>query len=672
MKFINTIIGKSVYGVVILFVIQSFLFAQVVENYSMTRSKMWIRANPNGSLERETTMGNTWLLAYPGHWDNRNEAGGGWDAAFVWNVAQVAGEDVGWYYRNGPYDDPDIYAVEQTSLTKNYNLADPTSPEEYLTGIIGSNQFLNNKRHMRYELSGEIMGWSFPKYDDFLIVKCRLTNTDDAAFQNFYYVRSFTPEGPYRPSGVSSGWDVEYFWDADISEEIGFIFYDDTSLPPTGEPPIYTISPGDVTGNKGDPGNIATEGSKDYKLYSPSLYAFSFIKSSITANKNGEQKVWRVITSTSGSAPQEERPPSTFTEMNQWAFVDNFLQTKDQPKMNWIDARNQYQPGDLAGSLYERNPRYYYGIGPYDIAPGESIEWLEIILCGEMDRNITIRGGLSATTNFVSEGLQNLKDNWQAAQNIISNNYQIPAGEIPPPTPADQPNIGNDRELTVEEDSKLIGGSQTSGVNITWDPVHIGYTDPETGLSDFAGYRVYRSDTSVEGPWELVKTLSTSEADALIDAGKIIFFQSAIVGVPYRYCITSFDDSGNESAKTGFNHFPVAASFQASNSLKNILVIPNPFRQQSGFLDTEQNKRLAFVNIPSKCTIRIYTVALDLVKKIEHNGAGEATWGSTQGDNYMLTDFAQNVMPGIYIYHVESHVPGHEGESAVGKFAIIK
>jgi len=38
----------------------------------------------------------------------------------------------------------------------------------------------------------------------------------------------------------------------------------------------------------------------------------------------------------------------------------------------------------------------------------------------------------------------------------------------------------------------------------------------------------------------------------------------------------------------------------------------------------------------------------------------------------MLTDFAQNVQPGIYIYHVESHVPGHEGETSVGKIAIIK
>ena len=101
--------------------------------------------------------------------------------------------------------------------------------------------------------------------------------------------------------------------------------------------------------------------------------------------------------------------------------------------------------------------------------------------------------------------------------------------------------------------------------------------------------------------------------------------------------------------------------------------MPNPFRQVSGFAETAENKRLAFVNIPAQCTIRIYTLALDLVKTLEHtSGGGVETWGSQVGKDYMLTDFAQNVQPGIYIYHIESHVSGHEGETSVGKFAIIK
>jgi hypothetical protein len=83
-------------------------------------------------------------------------------------------------------------------------------------------------------------------------------------------------------------------------------------------------------------------------------------------------------------------------------------------------------------------------------------------------------------------------------------------------------------------------------------------------------------------------------------------------------------------------------------------------------------KRLAFLNIPEKCTIRIYTIALDLVRRIDHDGGGEETWGSSLGRDYLLTDFAMNVSPGIYIYHIESHVEGHEGDSKIGKIFIIK
>ena len=101
--------------------------------------------------------------------------------------------------------------------------------------------------------------------------------------------------------------------------------------------------------------------------------------------------------------------------------------------------------------------------------------------------------------------------------------------------------------------------------------------------------------------------------------------------------------------------------------------MPNPFRQQSGYAEPAEAKRLAFVNIPGLCTIRIYTLMLDLVKTLEHtNNGGIQTWGSQSGKDYMLTDFAQNIQPAIYIYRIESHVPGHEGESSVGKIAVIK
>jgi len=395
----------------------------------------------------------------------------------------------------------------------------------------------------------------------------------------------------------------------------------------------------------------------------------SFLKDHITPNKNGEQKVWRNIYSRDSSAPFEDNFPGQ-DQLTGWSTLADQM-TREQPEISWREAHKQYQPGDLAGSLFERNPGYLYTIGPYDIAPGESIEWIEIWVAGQMDRDITILGDTTATLHFVEEGLKNLKDNWAAAKELIENNYQVPA-DMPPPTPADAPMIRNDNELSVEPGAGFVDGEQTAGVYITWNAVHQSYTDPLTGEADFAGYNVYQSNISVEGPWQLLSTLSLEEAEQLTSNGQVTFFQQANIGVPYRYCVTSFDTYGNESGKTGYSHYTESAKISASNDLDGIRVVPNPFRQQSGFLDTGERKRLAFMNLPEKCTIRIYTVALDLVRTIEHNGGGEETWGTTDGKDYMLSDFAMNVMPGVYIYHVESDVEGHKGESTVGKIVIIK
>jgi hypothetical protein len=142
--------------------------------------------------------------------------------------------------------------------------------------------------------------------------------------------------------------------------------------------------------------------------------------------------------------------------------------------------------------------------------------------------------------------------------------------------------------------------------------------------------------------------------------------------VPFRWAVTTVDNDGNESGVTAYSFYSTTAPIAPSNTMEEILVVPNPYRQVSGFPDRAEEKRLAFVNVPSKCTIRIYTFAGDLVKEIEHDGFGLETWGSVEQENYMLTEFNQNVAPGVYLFHVTNHTSGHEGEEYTGKFTIIK
>ncbi len=669
----------------------SLLFSQSVNPERLTRSKYWLKTAPNGALDRETTIGNNqWLSLYPGDYNAQGESAGGWDANVIYNGAMVAGQPVGWYYRSVQYNSPNVYAITQTAVTQNYNLVNPLRAEEYLTGEIGSYQLDGaGKRHMKYSLSGTVRVWSQPKYDDFVIMECTLTNTDDTTFNDFYYARLVTPNGPYRPSSVSVGWDKEYEWDTVMGDTLGYIFYDGTSLPPTTTAPVYSIPPGDSTGNAGDPGNIGVQGSRNYKLYSPYVYAYTFFIDSLPKNKFGEKKIWRKIVSTDSRAEALELLPPRYDDgLGQYSTLVNFITTNEQPKKSWKNAADSGIVG--AGSKWERNPRYLYAIGPFDIKKGESIHWYEIFAAGQMDRNISMKGGYEATRRFKSEGIANLKENFRAAKSLIRGKFALPFGTVPPPTPADAPRVGNTNELKVIPYAINVNNQRVQGVQVSWMGVHKGYKDPQTKQADFAAYKIYKSTNSIEGPWEMIDSIHVSRFDSLrtsIDSAYMIidsvsstgvfpfikYFIKSEPNVPYRYCVTSIDKTGNESGMTGYCFYPVSAEPPPTNQQKQILVVPNPFRQVSGYAESAEYKRIAFVNIPALCTIRIYTLALDLVKTLEHtSGGGIETWGSQSGKDYMLTDFAQNVQPGIYIFHVESHVPGHEGETSVGKIAIIK
>jgi hypothetical protein len=101
----------------------------------------------------------------------------------------------------------------------------------------------------------------------------------------------------------------------------------------------------------------------------------------------------------------------------------------------------------------------------------------------------------------------------------------------------------------------------------------------------------------------------------------------------------------------------------ASNELKNIRVAPNPyFGRYSAQIETvNQPSVITFNRLPVKCTIRIYSLAGDLVRTLENtDGDGAETWD-------LLSSTGQQVASGMYIFHVESDYGEH-----LGRFAIIK
>jgi len=108
----------------------------------------------------------------------------------------------------------------------------------------------------------------------------------------------------------------------------------------------------------------------------------------------------------------------------------------------------------------------------------------------------------------------------------------------------------------------------------------------------------------------------------------------------------------------------------AKAELEQIKVVPNPYiaaaiwEPKNPFSTGRGERVIQFTHLPMECTIRIYTVAGDLVKTIEHNSPFND--GSEKWD--MLTKDNLDISYGIYIYHVDA--PGI-GEK-VGKFTVIK
>lgn len=104
-----------------------------------------------------------------------------------------------------------------------------------------------------------------------------------------------------------------------------------------------------------------------------------------------------------------------------------------------------------------------------------------------------------------------------------------------------------------------------------------------------------------------------------------------------------------------------------SERLNKIKVVPNPyivssvFEPEFGELRREPLRQLQFINLPNECTIYIFTLDGDLIKKINHSSYyGTATWD-------LRTDGGREISSGIYLYVVKTD----EGEF-LNRFAVIK
>ncbi|MCX8010303.1 MAG: hypothetical protein N3A61_04070, partial [Ignavibacteria bacterium] len=104
-----------------------------------------------------------------------------------------------------------------------------------------------------------------------------------------------------------------------------------------------------------------------------------------------------------------------------------------------------------------------------------------------------------------------------------------------------------------------------------------------------------------------------------------------------------------------------------SSKMNNIKVVPNPYVVSSlyeieyGELRREPLRQIQFINLPSECTIYIFTLDGDLIKTLYHNSTnGTETWD-------LRADGGREISTGIYLYVVKS-----AGSEFLNRFAVIK
>lgn len=260
--------------------------------------------------------------------------------------------------------------------------------------------------------------------------------------------------------------------------------------------------------------------------------------------------------------------------------------------------------------------RFLMSFGPVDLADGDSLH---------------IIGGW-----VIGRGLEGLR---RQADNMLDAYYRDGGWGVPdvPPVPA----------FFYE----TTGGT----VDLIWSD------DAET-YEPFGGYRLYRSVFNTTG-WELIGEF---------ESGTYQFADSTVTsGFPYFYALSAYDGGTDiESRQTNYKKaldgtpIPIIPGWAADPDwTENVRVVPNPYRGSAEWELPYANK-IAFVNLPPMCDIRIYTLSGDHVETLEHRSygddVGEEYWDLTNSDGRL-------VCTGLYVYCVQT-----SDDHVISKFAVIR
>ncbi|MBZ0269668.1 hypothetical protein K8I85_16070 [bacterium] len=284
-------------------------------------------------------------------------------------------------------------------------------------------------------------------------------------------------------------------------------------------------------------------------------------------------------------------------------------------------------------------------------------------------------------------------------------------GPVPFPVPNPLPNGTRTITLNVTQAGVQAGiqnglfasfseGQAAPGDSVFWSSRYL--FDPggviRADLESFEGYHVWRADLpDVDTDWTLLgeilqcdskeEILLVDEAEALSTGLDLTYDPLARMftlvdsdihnDFPYRYAVSAFD--------RGFLGNPEDATFEGilattekvypapdgRNPDAGVYVVPNPYNERAAF--EEGGPRVIFANLPTRCSIRIYTVATDYVVTLTHGPGRSGSTSPTSRQWDLRSEAGLTVAPGVYVFYVDGTDDGVPGSvQQYGKFVIAR
>lgn len=589
--------------------------------------------------------------------------------------------------------------TENFAGTENFN---PLLPEEINYTEFETSVGVKVKQHS--------MAWSYPGYDDFIIYDYTLVNTGNIAIPSVNQVVNYAQT-------LNEFWFV-FHSGIQVSTKgmLNFHYNSDflASAAPAGG---FGWHPGSGYSDYYGVENDLTDG-KGLLYYS---YDYNGGREPVPWDQYGTKSNWQDLLRVRPEWLPELQDPAAFGYVMLYrtphpgsnqdpfepdpAFFNIYSDELEKFQGKNVDFEgfglNAFEPIQILqyATQNHRPPNngnlycwYTSSFGPYTLAPGDSIRIIVAEIAGSLNLQQVVRG--DPDNWFPDSTLADIRRNADAVRNAVkwgfgatANGINL-AADVPDSPPAPNCNASN-----------ASYGGDTAIISIQWDKLseQVQFTDGSgeifyDGSVDLDGYRVYRG-TDKRGIWDLVIDIPYAQLSNYWseDLSKYVYLDYGVqFGYEYYYYVQAYNSnpkSWTSANGTLVNSLPelVSGDYNRTELTKakpgpfdiqtegwDVFVAPNPFiAGDPNHSFGKDNLTIEFRKLPEKATIKIFSLAGDLVRTLTHEPDAQGNlFGSIEWDQ--LSDNGLLVAPGLYIYVVQSESEGTVGSRTTGKLMIIR